>query len=212
MTTPPPGARSSLWTYYDRRAWDYQGGVRGAQQYFAKLGVDTDPQVMGAELEEITRRLGALPPALFVDVGAGPGVFTTLLPGTGIAIDQSEAALRRLRGETTGVPVVRGDATALPLADKAVTRLFAGHLYGHLEPGERADFLAEAHRVAEELVILDSGRPPGAKAEEWQTRSLPDGTTHTVYKRHFEIDVLLAEIGGEPLFNGRYYVAVRSRA
>jgi SAM-dependent methyltransferase len=210
--TTPPSARSSLWTYYDRRAWDYQGGVRGAQQYFARLGVDTDPDVIGAELEEIARRLRALPPARFVDVGAGPGVFTTVLRGTGVAIDQSEAALRRLRGEITGLPVIRGDATFLPLADKSVTRLFAGHLYGHLELGERAHFLAEAHRVADELVILDSGRPPGAKAEEWQTRSLPDGTTHTIYKRHFDIDVLVAEIGGEPLFNGRYYVAVRSRA
>ena len=51
------------------------------------------------------------------------------------------------------------------LATKAVTRLFAGHLYGHLEVAERASFLAEAHRVADELVILDSGRPPLGSAE-----------------------------------------------
>jgi hypothetical protein len=31
-----------------------------------------------------------------------------------------------------------------------------------------------------------------------------------VYKRHFEIDVLLEEVGGEALFSGRYYVLVRS--
>src|SRR5439155_13441670 len=101
-----------MWTYYDRRAFDYQGGVRGAQQYFAQLGVDSDPQAIGAELEEITRRLSEFPPAAFVDVGSGPGVFTTMLPGKGFALDQSETALRRLRSEVSGVPVIRGDATA----------------------------------------------------------------------------------------------------
>jgi hypothetical protein len=98
------------------------------------------------------------------------------------------------------------------LRTKAVTRLFAGHLYGHLEPPERGRFLVEARRVADELVILDSGHPPGAPAEEWQTRSLWDGSPHTVYKRHFDIDLLLAEVGGEPLFGGDYYVLVRSIA
>ena len=93
-----------------------------------------------------------------------------------------------------------------------MTRLFSGHLYGHLEPPERATFLAEARRVADELVILDSGLPAGARSEEWQTRSLADGSTHTVYKRHFDIDVLLAEVDGQPLFGGRYFVLVRSIA
>jgi len=59
-------------------------------------------------------------------------------------------------------------------------------------------------------VILDSGRPPGATQAEWQRRPLPDGTSYTVYKRHFEIDVLLDEVGGEPLFSGEYYVLVRA--
>jgi hypothetical protein len=71
-------------------------------------------------------------------------------------------------------------------------------------------FLAEARRVGEELVILDSGRPPGANAAEWQSRVLADATSYTVYKRHFDINELVAEIGGEPLFAGQYYVLVRS--
>jgi Methyltransferase domain len=138
------------------------------------------------------------------------GVFTAEIPGRGFALDQSEKALRRLRVEVGDVPVVRADATALPLYANAVTRLFAGHLYGHLEPPERATFLAEARRIADELVILDSGLPPGARPEEWQSRTLSDGSTHTVYKRHFDIDALLAEVGGEPLFSGHYFVLVRS--
>jgi SAM-dependent methyltransferase len=197
-----------LWTYYDRR--DYEGGVAGAFRYFSNLGVEVTPQAIDEELREITRLLERLPLATFVDVGAGPGVFTARLPGTGLAVDQSERALRRLRVAIAGVPVIQGDATALPLAAKAVKRVFAGHLYGHLEPDERAAFLAEVRRVADELVILDSGLPPGAVAEEWQRRSLPDGTTYTVYKRHFTIETLSAEVCGDPLFGGRYYVLVRS--
>jgi len=102
------------------------------------------------------------------------------------------------------------DATGLPVATNAVTRVFAGHLYGHLEPDERSAFLGESRRVGDELVILDSGLPPGANAEEWQRRTLRGGTTHTVYKRHFNVDALATEIGGEPLFGGRYYVLVRA--
>lgn len=204
----PSNHRESLWTYYDRR--DYEGGVAGAFRYFRNLGVEVTPEAIGEELREITRQLARLPPTTFVDVGAGPGVFTAQLPGSGFAVDQSARALRRLRGENADVPVIRGDATALPLAAKAVTRVFAGHLYGHLEPDERKAFLAEIRRVADEFVILDSGLPPGALAEEWQRRTLPDGTTHTVYKRHFTIETLSAEVRGDPLFAGRYYVLVRS--
>jgi Methyltransferase domain len=202
--------RASLWTYYDRRAADYDGGVSGAVRYFRGLGVEVTPEAIREERREITRQLARLPPATFVDVGAGPGVFTAQLPGSGFALDQSGRALRRLRAEVAGVPVIQADVTALPLAAKAVTRVFAGHLYGHLEPDERATFVAEVRRVADEVVILDSGLPPGAHAEEWQRRSLPDGTTHTVYKRHFDIETLSAEVDGDPLFGGRYFVLVRS--
>lgn len=179
--------------------------MSGTQRYFASLGIDADPEVIRAEREQLSHLLSHLKPTSFVDIGAGPGVFTGLLPGRGFA-------LRRLRGETAGVPVVRGDSSALPLADKAVGRIFAGHLYGHLEEDERLVFLAEARRVADELVILDSGRPPGAKAAEWQTRGLADGTSYTVYKRHFTVDELIVEVGGEPLFSGSYYILVRSMA
>jgi SAM-dependent methyltransferase len=208
----PLNRRRSLWDYYDRRAPDYDGSVSGAQRYFASLGVDANANVIRTERAQLSHLLTHLKPTSFVDIGAGPGVFTGLLSGRGFALDQSESALRRLRGEAAEVPVVRGDSLALPLADKAVGRIFAGHLYGHLEEDERPVFLAESRRVADELVILDSGRPPGARAEEWQTRDLTDGTSYTVYKRHFNVDELVAEVGGEPLFSGSYYILIRSIA
>jgi ubiquinone/menaquinone biosynthesis C-methylase UbiE len=210
--TSLPDRRASLWTYYDRRAPEYDGAVDGAYRYFRSLGVDVDLEAIRAERRAVTEELARLPPCVFVDVGAGPGVFTTEIPGNGFALDQSENALRRLRAEVGDVPAMRADATALPFGANMVTRLFAGHLYGHLEPPDRATFLSEARRVAHEFVILDSGLPPGARPEEWQTRSLPDGSTHTVYKRHFDIDVLVAEVGGEALFGGRYFVLVRAIA
>jgi len=210
--TSIPDRRASLWTYYDRRAPEYDGGVDGAYRYFRSLGVDVNIEDVRAERRAVTRQLARLEPCAFVDVGAGPGVFTERIPGWGFAIDQSESALRRMQAKTGDAPAIRADATVLPLRTKAVTRLFTGHLYGHLEASERAAFLGEARRVADELVILDSSLPPGARSEEWQTRSLSDGSTHTVYKRHFDIDVLLAEVGGEALFGGQYFVLVRSNA
>jgi Methyltransferase domain len=210
--TSLPDRRASLWAYYDRRAPEYTGGVEGAYRYFRGVGVDVDREALRAELRTVIHQLAQLSPCDFVDVGAGLGVFTSRMPGSGFAIDQSENVLRRLRATVGAVPVIRADATALPLRANAVTRLFAGHLYGHLEPSEAARFLVEARRVADELVILDSGHPPGAPAEAWQTRSLADGSTHTVYKRHLDVDVLLAEVGGDLLFGGDYYVLVRSIA
>jgi hypothetical protein len=138
-----PSRRASLWSYYQRRAPHYAGGVEGAHAYFVGLGVDVDLEALRAELEAVAERLGWLDAVPFLDVGAGPGVFTGIVPGTGFALDQSDAALQRLRTVLADVPVACGDATALPVRAKSVIRLFAGHLYGHLEPPERTAFLTE---------------------------------------------------------------------
>src|SRR6185503_13899800 len=47
---------------------------------------------------------------------------------------------------------------ALPpaFADGSFDRVLTGHFYGHLLPDERTAFLAEARRVAGDLVIVDS--------------------------------------------------------
>ena len=63
-------------------------------------------------------------------------------------------------------------------------------------PCAREPFLAEAHRVASEVVILDAGRPLGVSAEEWQERTLPGGGRYRVFRRHFDADALAAEVGG----------------
>ena len=88
-------------------------------------------------------------------------------------------------------------------------RFFSSHLYGLLLPSERHSFLAEAQRVASEVVIVDAGRPKGVRAEEWQERTLSDGGYFKVFRRHFDPEGLAAEVRGEVLFGGRFYVLVR---
>jgi len=109
------------------------------------------------------------------------------------------------------VRVVQGDAVPLPFGDGEFERVFTGHFYGHLLAGERERFLEEARRVGGELVVVDSARREGVPAEEHQQRVLNDGSRHTVYKRFFEPDELVAELGGGTVLHaGRWFVVVAS--
>ena len=101
------------------------------------------------------------------------------------------------------------DALPLPFADGAFDRVFTGHFYGHLEERARR-FLAEARRVAGELVVADSALRPDHEPVEWQERVLNDGSRHEVYKRYFTGDGLAEELGGgEVLHAGPWFVVVR---
>jgi len=204
--------RSSMWLYYDRRVAYREPGSQNVFDYFVGLGVDANLDIINSELSEISRRLGQLTATSFLDVGAGPnGTFTLQLPGRGSALDQSDTALRRLRLVGADLPLVRADAMRLPVRTGAVGRVFISHLYGLLLPDERAVLLAEARRAGHEIVILDSGRPPGARAEEWQTRTLPDGSAYPIYRRHLDAETLLSEVGGEVLVGGEYFVMIRTQ-
>jgi SAM-dependent methyltransferase len=200
--------RRSLWQYYDRRVTDRSPGIARAHAYWNGLGVKVSVEDIAGEVGQLERCLRELPPTRFVDVGAGPGSFTGFLPGSGLAIDQSDRALRALRGAVPHVPVLRADALRLPLADRSVGRFFAAHLYGLLLPDERGDLLAESRRVAREVLILDAGRPEGVGAAEWQERTLSDGKQYQVFRRHFDAETLAVEVGGQVLFDGTFYVLV----
>jgi SAM-dependent methyltransferase len=201
--------RRSLWNYYDRRVTRRLPGFDNAHTYWTGLGVEVEIADIASESAQVEDRLRELTPGTFVDVGAGPGTFTSLIPGKGIALDQSRRSLEVLREQVPGVPAVQADALHLPLPDHAVMRFFSSHLYGLLLPSERQGLLAEAHRVASEVVIVDAGRPKGVRAEEWQKRTLPDGGTFKVFRRHFDSEVLAGEVGGDVLFAGQFYVLVR---
>jgi hypothetical protein len=87
-------------------------------------------------------------------------------------------------------------------------RVIATHIYGLLREPERSSFLAEAHRVADQLIVLDAGRPIGVAAEQTQARTLSGGDRFEIFRRHFHAEELAQELGGQPVFAGRFYVLV----
>ena len=57
------------------------------------------------------------------------------------------------------------------------------------------------------------GSRPGGDDEawaRWEERPLKDGSTWPVFKRVFDPDALAAELGGDVLHAGRWFVVVRA--
>jgi demethylmenaquinone methyltransferase/2-methoxy-6-polyprenyl-1,4-benzoquinol methylase len=191
--------------YYDTRAPEYDEWWLG-QGRFAKR----ERPGWEAELAGVTGLLAALPPVRTLDVACGTGFVTQHLPGEIVGLDQSAAMIEIAGRRLPGATFVVGDALALPFPDGAFARLFASYFYCHLEEAERATFLAEARRVAPELLVLGSRRGEGDELERWEERVLNDGSRWEVFKRVFEPDALAAELGGEVLHAGRWFVLVRA--
>jgi SAM-dependent methyltransferase len=189
--------------YYDKRAPEYDEWYYGQGQFAGR-----DRPGWTEELAALEAALRSLPPARTLDVACGTGFLTRWLPGEITGIDQSEAMLAEARARLPGLGLVEADVLdGLPFEDGAFERVVTGHFYGHLEPAFRERFLADARRVAGELVVVDSA----GEGEEWQERTLNDGTRWRVYKRWFTAAALLDELGGgRPLHDGRYFVAVAS--
>ena len=100
----------------------------------------------------------------------------------------------------------------LPFEDGEFERVFTSHFYGHLLPEERERFLAEARRVAGELVVVDAKLREGVEPEGWPERILDDGSRYRVYKRFFSGEGLAEELGGgRVLHEGRWFVVVATR-
>jgi ubiquinone/menaquinone biosynthesis C-methylase UbiE len=197
--------------YYDARAPEYD-------DWYLGRGVFTERERPGweAELARLGDLLSALAPARTLDVACGTGYLTRHLPGEVVGLDQSARMLKEASRQVPGATFVQGDALSLPFADAAFTRLVTAHFYGHLRDEERARFLAEARRVARELVVVDSSSAHSELAEDVQTRVLNDGSSWTVYKRWFTGPGLAAELAdgrlgdGEVLLDGEWFVAVRT--
>ena len=192
--------------YYDRRAPEYDDWWRGAG-----LFAERDRPGWEAEVEALCDAIAALGPAQTLDVACGTGFLTRHLRGDVVGLDQSVRMLTEARRQAPDATFVQGDALSLPFAAATFDRVFTGHFYGHLDPGQRTRFLTEARRVAPELVVVDSALRDEVDPEEHQERVLNDGSQWEVYKRYFEPDALAEELGGgETLFAGRWFVAVRS--
>jgi ubiquinone/menaquinone biosynthesis C-methylase UbiE len=180
--------------YYDQRAAEYDDWWLGRGLFAGRPRPG-----WSEEVDELVSLIGALAPARTLDVACGTGFLTRHLPGAVVALDQSESMVAVAAERMPGVRVVQGDAVPLPFADGEFERVFTGHFYGHLLPGEREQFVAEARRVGGRLVVVDSARREDAPAEEHQQRMLGDGSRHTVYKRFLTPEELRADVGPDQL-------------
>jgi ubiquinone/menaquinone biosynthesis C-methylase UbiE len=192
--------------YYDRRAHEYDDWWLGRGLY-----ADRDRPGWDDEVAVLAELIAGLPPGRTLDVACGTGFLTRHLRGDVVGLDQSERMLGVAREQVLGAEFVQGDALALPFADGAFDRLFTSYFYCHLEEADRARFLAEARRVAAELVVVASIPGAGDPLERWEDRVLEDGSRWTVYKRVFTGEQLANELGGaEVLHEGRWFVVVRA--
>ena len=192
--------------YYHARAPEYDDWWLGRG-----LFADRDRPGWDEERGRLVRVVTALPPARTLDVACGTGFLTRHLRGDVVGLDQSEEMLEIARRQAPHATFVPGDALDLPFRDASFDRVFTSYFYCHLEEPERVRFLAEARRVAGELVVVGSLRRPGESRERWEERILSDGSRWTVYKRVFEPDALCDELGGgRTLFAGNWFVVVRA--
>jgi demethylmenaquinone methyltransferase/2-methoxy-6-polyprenyl-1,4-benzoquinol methylase len=192
--------------YYDARAGEYDDWWLGRGLY-----ADRDRPGWHEEVERLCEVVARLSPARVLDVACGTGFLTQHLRGEVVGLDQSPAMVEVASARLPGARIVQGDAVPQPFADGEFDRVFTGHFYGHLLAGERERFVAEARRVARELVVVDSALHDGVDPEEWQERLLKDGTRHRVYKRYFRGRELADELGGgDVLHDGRWFAVVQA--
>ena len=188
--------------YYEQRAHEYDDWYTGEGSFATR-----DRPGWHEAVAEIVALVGALPAARTLDVACGSGFLTRHLQGLVVGVDQSPAMVAVAQSRLPDGVAMVADALSLPFPDAAFDGVLTGHFYGHLPAGERARFLAEAGRVAGELIVIDSARRDGVAEEQWQERILNDGSRHEVYKRYLTGAQLADEIGGHVLLDGAWFVA-----
>jgi ubiquinone/menaquinone biosynthesis C-methylase UbiE len=192
--------------YYHARAGEYDDWWLGRGPF-----ADRDRPGWDEERAELERVVASLPPVRTLDVACGTGFLTRHLRGDVVGFDQSDAMLEIAREQVPHAAFVRGDALELPFGDGEFDRVFASYFYCHLEEDERVRFLAEARRVASELVVVATKWKEGVEAQRYEERALRDGSRWTVFKRYFRPEQLVDELGGGELMHvGHYFLAVRS--
>jgi ubiquinone/menaquinone biosynthesis C-methylase UbiE len=194
--------------YYDRRAPEYDDWWLGRGRF-----TDVERPGWDEEVEMLRDAIAALAPRRTLDVACGTGFLTRHLRGDVTGLDQSPAMLSIARERAPAATFVLGDGLALPFPDASFDRVFASYFYCHLEEPERVRFLAEARRVAPELIVVGTPLRDRVAEAEWQERVLGDGSRWLVFKRLFDPEALLQELrGGELLHLGHYFLVARTPA
>ncbi len=193
-------------TYYERRAHEYDDWWLGRGLYADRVRPGWEE-----ELETLGRVIAELPPVRTLDVACGTGFLTRHLRGDVVALDASASMLEVASEQAPNAELVQGDGLSLPFPDASFDRLFTSYFYCHLVEDDRRTFLAEARRVARELVVVGSRWKQGDERERWEVRRLKDGSEWSVYKRVLVGSDLAAELGGgEVLHEGDWFVVVRA--
>ena len=174
-------------SYYDLRA----------QEYDSTLWEATDSR-WREQLAAVIDAIAALPPAGTLDVACGTGFLSQHLRGDLSLLDASDQMLAIAASRLPNARLIHADALPLPFARRSFERIFSSAFYDHLRPRERARFLAEARRVADELVLVEQTRG-GEHREGSEERFLESGERHEVYVTYFSPESLLAELGGGDL-------------
>jgi SAM-dependent methyltransferase len=191
--------------YYEARAREYDDWWLGRGGFADRERPGWD-QARG----ELTGWIAELTPARTLDVACGTGFMTRHLRGEVVGLDQSPTMLELARRQAPNATFVQGDGLDLPFDEDAFDRLFTSYFYCHLEEDDRSRFLAEARRVAPELVVVASVPGESDPLERWEERRLQDGSRWQVYKRVFAPSDLAEELAGRVLHANRYFVMVAS--
>jgi SAM-dependent methyltransferase len=185
--------------YYARRAAEYE----------ATSWAEFDRR----EREAVKRFVVSLPAGRVLDIGCGTGYLMRLLRGRVVALDQSAEMLELAQARVPRAEFVCGEVPPLPFADQAFDLAFSSNVYSHIETAvARAEFVAEALRVARTLVVLEQAWRPGRERESWELRRLRDGSEHRVFKRYFTGDALARELDGVVAFASVEFLAVQTPA
>ncbi len=206
MADPAFATDPATANYYEQRAREYDEWYEGRGRFAAR-----DRPGWDGEVGALVGLVRSLPPARTVDIACGTGFLTRHLRGFALGVDRSRSMVEIARSRLGPGRVIVADALAVGLSPGSFDRVFAGHFYGHLPPGERRRFLDQARRLAPELVVVDSALRPGVEPAQWQERVLNDGSVHAVYKRYLTAGQLADEIGGEVVLGGSWFVAARRR-
>ncbi|MER7841453.1 class I SAM-dependent methyltransferase [Streptomyces sp. NPDC096040] len=159
MTTSRPSPPNPASTPIPSRATRARSFDVAAAQYAANRP-SYPPALLDAVEEEAGRSLTG---ARVVDVGAGTGIATAVLHARGadvVAVEPGEGMAAQFHLTLPGIPLVRGNGNALPLADDTADFLTYAQAWHWTDP---------AHSVPEVLRVL---RPGGALALWWNTDAL----------------------------------------
>ncbi len=183
--------------YYSRRACEYDATSWDA--------------IDDGEREAVKRFVAALPAGRVLDVGCGTGYLTRFLSGSVVALDASAEMLELARARVPHATLAQAEVPPFPFADSAFDLVFSSNVYAHLEAVEtRAEFVAEALRVAPALVIIEQAWRPGLARETYEQRRLRDGSEYKVFKRYFRPPELARELHGCILLASPEFVAVHT--